>query len=303
MNRISDFLLPFFIGMLVGIESNLVFMLIFDKFILGESHDPFIDKTFAPVFTSAFILIGAIFALGGVLWNIKNQNDLEEMRIERKLIAARASLPVALSELVNICKHHVIQITSQRKYSTREAIIMSEYAQETIKEVIENSDGIIVKKLSNLLACYQIAKSEYDLLVYGHKIPKDKKRPGHIERHGRTERSSQMERPDQKKRSSQMERSSQKEGTDQKNRLDQNEIQLVVLWISLKALTECYFSYGRGAEFKPDDDKALKSFKKDLEANRRVDHKKMFSKYLKKESVKGCGFLDPNYLENKESDT
>ena len=161
MKKMSNSWLTFVIGLLLGLALSLVLILIFREVLFGENHDAFLNKMFGPVFTSIITLIGVIIALGGVYWNIKIQRSLEDERVERGLKAARASLPVALSELVNICKSHVLQIKSQRKYNAREAMNISEYAQETIKEVIKNSDGIIIKKLSNLLACYQIAKSKY----------------------------------------------------------------------------------------------------------------------------------------------
>lgn len=261
MKKISDSWLAFVIGLLLGLALSLALILIFRELLFDKSYKKFIENMFAPILAGLFTLLGILSALFGVYRNIINQNYIENQRTERRLVAARASLSVSLSELVNICKRHVLLIKRQKKYSSTEVLIMSEYAQEKVKEVIENSNGIIMKKLSNLLACYHTAKNEYESLVINQSNSKG----------------------------------------DEK--LNKKEIQLIVSWVSLKALTECYFDYARGAEFEQDDDKALNSFQKELEIHSGVDHEKVFLEYLDSSSVKGCKFLDPDYFKNEEPDT
>ena len=133
--------------------------------------------------------------------------------------------------------------------------------------------------------------------------PIPKKRPGQKDGPGQEERPDQKRRSAKEKRSEQRKRVEQEEGSGQEKRLDQKEIHLIVLWISLKVLTECYYSYARGAEYQSNPDDNLKRFKDELISQIHIDHENVISKYLAFNSVKDCEFLDPDYLETIESDT
>lgn len=263
MKEKSNFWLGVVIGLLGGMALGLGFILIFRKLLFDEHYTRFSEHMFAPIFAALFTLVGVLTALFGVYWNIKNQNSLANQRIGRRLIAARASLPLALNELSRICKLHLLQIAHKNQYDTRESMVMSEASHETIRTVIENSDDIIQQELSNLLAYYQIAVSRFNSFVANPPELHD---------------------------------------GEEMHRL---EVGLIVSWASLRALTGCYFDYGRGAEFELDLKNALSVFKAEVmqyahedavEMVAPVPHFSALSRYIRSKSVEDCGFLDPDYL-------
>lgn len=165
MNDMSNFWLIFSIGLLVGIDSHLGFMLVFNELVFGENHDRFISKMFPSIFTAIFTSIGLIIALFGVYCNTKIQHNIENKRVERKLRAARASLPLALNEISNICKLHLLQIAHRGKYDTKDSMEISGETKETIRLVIEHSNDNIQHELSRLLAYYQFSVSCFNLFI------------------------------------------------------------------------------------------------------------------------------------------
>ena len=262
MKEMSNFWLGVVIGLLVGLALGLGFILIFHELLFDKHYEKFVENMFAPIFAGSLTLLGVSSALFGVYRNIGNQNNLENKRTERKLRAARASLPLALNELSRICKLHLLQIAHKGKYDTSESMVMSEASQETIRTVIENSDDIH-QELSNLLAYYQIAVSRYNSFISDPPEPYD---------------------------------------IDEMHPL---EVGLIVSWASLRALTGCYFDYGRGAKFELDLRNALSTFQSEVmqyahedaaEIVAQVPNFSALSKYIQSESVEDCGFLDPDYL-------
>lgn len=174
MKEISNFWLGVVIGLLVGLALGLGFILIFHELLFDKHYEKFVENMFAPIFAGSLTLLGVLSALFGVYRNIGNQNNLENKRTERKLRAARASLPLALNEFSRICKLHLLQISHRGKYDTSESMVLSEASQETIRTVIENSDDIH-QELSNLLAYYQIAVSRYNSFISSPPEPYDDK--------------------------------------------------------------------------------------------------------------------------------
>lgn len=106
---------------------------------------------------SAFITLGgASLALYGVFANIDNQNRNHAKTRDDRLVAARATLPLALSELVGICKNRV-QFEIDRKPERRDANwTLSDVGQKTFKECIEFSDSGPRETLVEICAIYQI---------------------------------------------------------------------------------------------------------------------------------------------------
>ena len=265
MKERSNFWLGVVIGLLLGVALGLGFILIFSELLFEENYENFVENMFSPIATIISTLIIVCSALFGVYWTIKNQNHLANFATRQKLKAARASLPMALSELSRICKLHILQIANKGNYHTSESMILSDTAHETIRTVIENSCDTIQKELTRLLTYHQISMNRYNSFIVAPPTPPSGQKM-HI-----------------------------------------SEVNLIVLWASLRALVGCYFDYGRGAKFQPDFDNALKVFKSELIDYRHedqiltitpADSVDMFSEYLEKESVEGCGFLDPNFLKN-----
>lgn len=263
MKLMSGFVLGIVFGIQCGLLAGLCLMYIFQEKIFFEYSQDFVDNIVPALFTAIATFLAAVFAVSGVALNIRNQNRLEYQRTERRLRAARSALPMTLSELVRICELYLLQIRHRGMYDTSESMVMSDTSQKTIRTIIENSDETIQHELSRFLACYQIAVSRFNLFIADH----------------------------------------QKAEYD--NGIDKYEVELVVAWASLSALVACYFDYSRGAEFELDNDKALSAFKSTLWQHSYDFEGGMLKElpicdalrgYMQSDSVKGCGFLDPDRI-------
>jgi hypothetical protein len=103
----------------------------------------------------------AIAASGLALWGIQHQitiarNDLAKERL-RKLLAARATLPIVLSEIHNICKERIKQITNPLPASRIGPWPISQPHIDTLKACIELSNGSVRENLEDICRVYQAA--------------------------------------------------------------------------------------------------------------------------------------------------
>ena len=246
-------------GLLVG----LWYMQYYREEIFSRHSKYFIDNMGPALIAAIATVLSAVLATGGVAVNIRNQNKIEYQRTERKLAAARSALPMALSELSGICKLYLLQISNRGEHDTSESMIMSDATQETIRTIIENSSDIMQQELSKFLACYQIAVSRFNSFIVDLQEPEDD------------------------------------------SSIDQYEVNLIVSWASLSALVACYFDYGRGAEFEITPEKKLSAFRSELFQYAHQNNDGILiqlpifdalRRYIFSDSVKGCGFLDPDYF-------
>lgn len=131
--------------------------------LLGASLE--IRATFIPLFTIFGTLLAAVLALNGALANIDNQNRLQAKNRNDKLVAARATLPLALSELVEICDNRVAFELDRVAARRDRDWTLSEVSQRTIKECIEFCDDGPRDVLVEIALIYQILVSR-DGLIY-----------------------------------------------------------------------------------------------------------------------------------------
>lgn len=162
MKLMSGFWSGMTFGLANGLLIGLCYMEYYREEIFSRHTQDFIDNMGPALLAAIATVISAILATSGVAFNIKNQNRIEYQRTERRLRAARSAFPMALSELGNICKLHLLQIKHRGKYDTSESMTINKASQETIRTIIENSDDIIQQELSKFLAYYQIAVSRFN---------------------------------------------------------------------------------------------------------------------------------------------
>ncbi|MFU1478656.1 hypothetical protein ACM25N_13510 [Roseovarius sp. C7] len=155
-------------GMALGAVSTCILAAIFDaEFSVGlEKFYTFL----IPVIISLFV---ASLAVAGVLASIASQDAREEETRKRKLMAARAKLPFALSQASDIflagSRH------AARLERTEETFVTTEIANRTVREmtlptdvvqtfleVIENHDRTdVANRLSGILREYQVHMSRW----------------------------------------------------------------------------------------------------------------------------------------------
>ena len=206
-------------------------------------------------------LISAILAILAVAYNVSNQNRLAEDSRERKLIAAKASLSVALSDIVSLCEAHIEYLAngSNGKLDVR---YMSENTKESIQLVIEFAEKGDRNSLVFLLNSYQVLKAR------------------NIDStNSKFDWSSDDTQILQKK----------------------NTAKKIIDWASYKALVNNQFDYARTSTKIPDSASVRPSFERDLDFVRRKEmwllinddvFKKAFNEAKENQE---SGFFDPKY--------
>ena len=126
------------------------------------STDIFFAKLISPLIVSAATLGAALSAIYSVKKNIENQNRLHQDIQERKLFAARASLPIALREIERICASAIVQLCDSSKIDNNKPMLINDTSHNTIKLVIEHESEKTRKHLANLLMYFQIAISRFN---------------------------------------------------------------------------------------------------------------------------------------------
>ena len=150
-------------GLILGIIISLVIAAVIILLIVhGYSANIFFTQLVSPLIVSAATLGAALSAIYSVKKNIENQNRLHQDSQERKLSAARASLPIALREIERICVSVIIQLSDHSKIDDNEPILISDTSHNTINLVIEHENEKAKKQLINLLMYYQIAISRFN---------------------------------------------------------------------------------------------------------------------------------------------
>lgn len=266
MKLLSRFLPGALLGLALGLFTGVCVMQYFRRETFSGHSQDFIDNMVPALFAAMATLLASVFAICGVALNIRNQNHLAKEDRRLKLLSARASLSAALDDLGWICKLHISMILHKGKYDTDDSMEVSERTMNTMKEIIENSAYNVQENISDLLNFYQIAKQRYKAL--------------------HTTYTKNREQCD--------------------NSLTKYyEKEMIVLWVSLRALVQCYYNYGRGDSFKVNRMDALKSFQNELIFLGQDGQILMvsgnandspFSEYIDKEDCTGCGFLDPDFL-------
>lgn len=127
-----------------------------------------LKRVYTFVFTAFISLIAATFTLVGVFSNIENQQTQEKFQRQRKLQAARAFLPSALSNMCEICRWGVRYSHDFQAYENNlgriqfeqesfDRLSLSDEIISVFRDVIELSDNEVVSdRLSGLLREYQV---------------------------------------------------------------------------------------------------------------------------------------------------
>ena len=206
-------------------------------------------------------LISAILAILAVAYNVSNQNRLAEDSRERKLIAAKASLSVAISDIVSLCEAYIEYLAngSNGKLDVR---YMSENTKESIQLVIEFAEKGDRNSLVFLLNSYQMLKARNIDSTHS-KIDWSSDDPQILHKN--------------------------------------NTAQKIIDWVSYKALVKNQFYYARNSTKIPDSASVRNSFESDLGYVRRKEvwfltnddvFKKAFNKTIENQE---SGFFDPKY--------
>lgn len=153
----QDWLLNFPLGITLGAISAFGLSWLIDTKLWNSNAERYLPALIAAGAT----LVSATVAVAGVLRNIRNQNILAEHARFRKLTAARASLPLALSELSKLSENHIARLSNGDKQVESGSEEISTAAHETLKLVIEHANEPTQKSLSFLLMAYQVLQASY----------------------------------------------------------------------------------------------------------------------------------------------
>lgn len=127
-----------------------------------------ITSTLSTQLTIGATLLASAVALAGVLFNIENQNVINEQNRHKKFLACRAFLPQALSELFNLCRNGMKYSFKFHQFEAEfgkiefeeksiKDLCLSDGLTSILKEIIEFSDEASVSdRLSGILREHQI---------------------------------------------------------------------------------------------------------------------------------------------------
>lgn len=230
----------------------------------AEFKSELLNRLGPSVLSALTTLLAAAIAVTGVLRNIENQNNLAEQARQRKLAAARAVLPLSLSEFYKVCDNHLTRLANGERTVVDGQPELSSTSHETLKLVIENADPVTQKSLAFLLMCYQVVIARYH-----------------------DEQASDLEEPK----------------TEASITLAKyNQAAALGLWASLKALVSVQFEYARKGEEGDRAEIAMKTFEFELMHCKRRDGWMLLNDALFKELLEAKvadpsrTFLNPNYF-------
>ena len=233
-------------------------------FLDAEVKSDLLNRVGPSMLSALTTLLAAAIAVTGVLRNIENQNSLAEQARQRKLAAARAVLPLALSEFYKVCDSHLTRLSNGERTVTEGQPELSSTSHETLKLVIENADPVTQKSLGFLLMCYQVVVARYH--------DEQASDPEELE----TEASIKLAK--------------------------YSRASALGLWASLKALVAVQFEYARKGEEKDRTDMAKRSFEFELMHCKRRDGWLLTNDELYRELLEANvadpskTFLNPSYF-------
>lgn len=153
--RWMSFLRNFPLGVFLGLQLGLILAWIWDS----ELADLF--KQNASDFLAALVtLIASAVALAAVFWKTEHQRS-------RKLAAARAVLPMALTKLIEVSRHGIDYSLRDESFlkdvsnfdEVQAALSLPDSTLQILKENIENASPEEEKWLSLIIGHYQIYRS------------------------------------------------------------------------------------------------------------------------------------------------
>lgn len=258
----AKFIFNFPFGLLIGSWLALGFAMLIDE----EVNAVILDHYVSTAIVAAATIFSASLAIWGVLWNIASQQDIVEDRRQRKLIAARASLPLALSEFIKLCENHIFHLANDTPKVSETSESLSEETQATLKLVVEHAEETVQSQIGNLLMFYQVVLARYF--------------------YSQSERKRQVET-----------------AAEGQLRLHYRACE-IVMWESLRALISAQFYYARTEHDGYTQQDARQSFERALPHCRTEDgwsltNDPVFRSYFQKAiENKESGFFKPNYFNN-----
>ncbi|UWQ10478.1 hypothetical protein K3X41_11280 [Aliiroseovarius crassostreae] len=144
------------LGMFAGVVISTAFYLALDNNYSSE-----LKENLAHGLTIVVTLFAAGLALAGVLATIQAQAKQEEDRRTKSLQAAKATLPLALSQLISISRRGIeicLDINCQDSTTTEllEQVRLGDLVLQSLKETIEYSDEVSAQRLASIVAMYQV---------------------------------------------------------------------------------------------------------------------------------------------------
>lgn len=111
------------------------------------------------VITTAGATGAAYIALGGVYSSIAESRRVEESARERKLAAAKATLPLALADLFDVCNANCDWLALGKQQGAKSRRPLDYSSVGVFKECIEYATGPAESALRELLVIYQILEA------------------------------------------------------------------------------------------------------------------------------------------------
>jgi hypothetical protein len=109
-------------------------------------------------------LFAAFIALHGVTASLDHQKQIEMDRVEKKLHAAKATLPLVLSALYEICSNRIQAIVKGKAENHSEPFSLDQNGIQIVERCIEHSDGEAREAMKEVLQIYQILVARYQRL-------------------------------------------------------------------------------------------------------------------------------------------
>jgi len=149
LSKLVKFLRNFPLGFCCGAISTFTLCWVIDSAVADQAI-----KNWTYLATAFVSILAASFAMAGVLATIENTRRIAEDARNRKLAASRASLPLALSELIDVCEART-KFTLTYDISNRPPSLSGNSIQ-ILRECIEFSDLNIQDAISEVILVYQI---------------------------------------------------------------------------------------------------------------------------------------------------
>lgn len=152
-------------GIALGVFLTLLVLFLlaifFDEQLFGSSSDSYIQT----ILTSTAAIGAAYLALSGIRNQIQQNFEIEKSRRLRRLRASRASLPLALSDIVSAAEKLVENILFGTAGGSEEIVksLSHPAVLETLSRCIEFSDQISSDRLSQILRYVQLAIARFDI--------------------------------------------------------------------------------------------------------------------------------------------
>jgi hypothetical protein len=147
-------------GLALGLALGFIFSaLIF--WVIDETSGV-VESSFKETATHIVTLFAAAIALFGISNQIGSSERLVESARLAKLDAARSSLPIVLSNIVQMCDNRCRQLVAGKKQPLAGFWSISDFELQTLKECIEFADGYEKSLMQQIIRIYQVLIARWD---------------------------------------------------------------------------------------------------------------------------------------------